>query len=470
MSFRTRRVSFAQNLRKAQEPRWSATEILAPPPCPPFRVATHSHCGRLTLAGRRCIHEAKVCLRHSPIKVLLAQAAKTMQLTPPPATTMTTESPPPVDKEDSRLTQPAESVGHNQGQRRRHRRHWFLFLSCLFLTAGIWRASASGLAIWLGPQRSGGVWAVLPLGDGWVAAGTYGNRIYLNDGKKVRTIPYPRPLQVFPDQRGGAYVLGMLATRLDRIEPSGNLRNAVTFPFRFLITSVLAEPGGVWIAWQNRNIIPLRAQGKWAMPEVSAFRWCIKWFPGDLNWMDLHPTYTPLACFKDEWRDETAGIWQLLATDNRLFVVNDEAETVTCIEKQSGRLLWKMATLPRPTGAVIWEDRLLVSSAHAGAIEAYSLSDGQRIWPQPSTIGRGVSGMTLLGDKVAAVDFMHDRVLLLDPSRGTVVKTIQVDGGPRALAPLGDGLLIGLDTVARLVRLDSSWHKERVWDFAAEAK
>jgi hypothetical protein len=112
---------------------------------------------------------------------------------------------------------------------------------------------------------------------------------------------------------------------------------------------------------------------------------------------------------------------------------------------------------------------LLVTSAYAGTLEGYRLDDGERVWPQPRAIGRGVTDLTLVGDKIAAADPVHNRLLLLDPSGGTVLQEIRLDGAPRALAPMSGGLLVGLDTAAKVVRFDSVWRQRQIWKLRSGA-
>ncbi len=64
---------------------------------------------------------------------------------------------------------------------------------------------------------------------------------------------------------------------------------------------------------------------------------------------------------------------------------------------------------------------------------------------------------------------MHNRLVLLDPLTGAVLKEIRLDGAPRALAPLEDGLLVGLDAAAQIVRLDWSWTEKQRWNLWPEA-
>jgi hypothetical protein len=343
-----------------------------------------------------------------------------------------------------------------------------MFLSLVILAIGIWRASGSGLALWLGAQRFGGIRAMLPVASGWLAADVYRNQIYVSQDAQLLAIPYPRPLQFFPDQNGGAYVLGMLASRLDRIDSNGRLREALILPSKFYVRAALAESGGVWMVWHSRRRALKSTKANWYMPEIATFRWCLDWFGGLLDGRRFYPRDRGFACVEEQWHEETAGTWRLLATADRLLVVNDEAETITCLSKETGHLLWKVPTRPRPTAAVIWHDRLLVSSAHADTVDAYRIDDGRSAWAQPASVGRGVADLALVGDQIAAADFVHDRLLLLDPSSGTVANELPVAGAPRSLAALPDGLLVGFDAIAKVVRFDRDWRGARTWDIAAE--
>ena len=75
-------------------------------------------------------------------------------------------------------------------------------------------------------------------------------------------------------------------------------------------------------------------------------------------------------------------------------------------------------------------------------------------WRAPRAIGRGLSDMKFFGDKVVLTDVAHDRLLLLDPLSGQLFKEIALGGAPRTLAVVDDGLLVGLDSAAQIVKLD----------------
>jgi hypothetical protein len=344
-----------------------------------------------------------------------------------------------------------------------------LFLAGLFLAVGLWRAGASGLGIWSSSQRNGGVRAVLPVGRGWVAASTYANRLFFASDTKISAVPYHRPLQLFSDRHGGTYVLGLLGHRLDHLGPSGSWQDAVVFPEKVFVTTALAEPNTLWVVWYARKPVKQAEKTAFYMPELATFHWCIQKVRQDRIVGEFTPGLVPFACFNAEWHEETAGIWRLLASENRLFVINDEAETVTSLDKWDGHILWEASTEHRPTGGVIWNDRLVVSSAHAGTVEAYDLSNGKRLWPEPRLIGRGLTDVALVGDEIAATDFVHNRVLFIDPLQGTVARDMPVAGSPRALAPTDGKLLVGFDAVAELVQFNHEGHQDNTWFLPTES-
>ncbi len=347
-------------------------------------------------------------------------------------------------------------------KRRPHLGRLFLWTTLGLLALGIWRYHASSGALWSLSQRDGGVTDVLALGDRVVAASLWGNRLVsCHDGGSLKFLPYDRPIQLLPDGYEGAYVLGLLSNTVGHLNSAFQIDRRTEFPPSTAITAVLSEPAGVCVVGYDRRRADERPKEVIYLPEISRFRWYVRCFTGMLPEGDARLDRGGTEYTNDRWHEETGGVWRLAATRDRLIVVKDQAETINCLARDSGRLLWQASTGPRPTGAVIWGDRVLVASGQAGTVEAYRLDNGGRVWPQPAEVGRGLAGMALFADKIVMTDVVHNRLVMLDPVSGLVTKELKLDGGPRAMFVDADGLWIGLDSASALVHLDWAWRENK---------
>ena len=155
------------------------------------------------------------------------------------------------------------------------------------------------------------------------------------------------------------------------------------------------------------------------------------------------------------WHEETVGIWHLLRNRDRLYVINDQAESVNCLDAEGGRILWRAATSRRPTGAVIWADRLVVCSAQAGVVEAYRLDNGGRIWSKP--VAPGLSRMIQFDKRLVITNRILDRLHVVDPLDGGLVSEVKVPGAPNAIYAADGKIHVGLDSLNQIVSFDSSF-------------
>lgn len=339
----------------------------------------------------------------------------------------------------------------------------FFILSMLFLTLGLWQASATGLIQWSSEWRQGGIWDIQTIEGGFVVASLYADKVIVRLNERQKEYDFAKPIRLFSDGKGGVLAVGMHSPRLGHIGPTGEWKGESYFAGQYVVSAALVEKEDAWLVGFRKGRADNRRKKHFYAPEYAVFKWFLMPFPDRIPRQRIHiGGLTSMVIYDhEEWHEESTGIWRMLANQDHLFVVNDLAESVNCLSKGNGALVWRASTPPRPSGAVIWGDRILVCSAQAGVVEAYRLDDGGRIWSRP--FGRGLIDMALFFDKVALVDYVHDRLLLVDPLEGVLVKEVEIGGGPRAIAADGNTLLIGLTVADEVVRLDAAWREvERI--------
>lgn len=346
-------------------------------------------------------------------------------------------------------------------KRRLHDGRLFFFLAVLLLAGGVAVALDSGSVIWSHAQRTGGINDLIVLRDGFAAARLYRNEISVYCRGRVLTHAYPNPIQLEPDGRGGAFILGLFARQIGRLTPDGQFGVPTSFPYKYVLTGVLAEPDGVWVIGHNKHRLKEKEKDVFYMPEYSRFEWLVYYFERELPRSLLLVRPAPWRYDNEVWHEESAGIWRILATQHHLYVINDQAESIHCLSRRTGEIIWRAATPPRPSGTLLWGDRLVVASAQGGVVEAFRLDNGGRIWR--AQLGVGPVDMASFAARIAVTDRVNDRLLVIDPIDGGVVKERRLTGAPHALATDGLTLLVGLDSTAQVVRLDSALNeRERI--------
>ncbi len=353
---------------------------------------------------------------------------------------------------------------HNGSTRRLLDGRLFFYLAVLLLAAAIVVALDNGAVVWSRAQRSGGINDLIVLRDGIAAARLYRNEISVCRRGKVITHAYPNPIQLEPDGRGGAFILGLFARQIGRLSPEGRLGIPTSFPHKYVLTAVLAEEDGVWVIGHNKHRIADKDKDVFYMPEYSRYEWMVYYFEKELPRSLLLVRPAPWKYDNEVWHEESAGIWRVLATQHHLYVINDQAESIHCLDRKVGRILWRAATSPRPTGALLWGDRLVLASAQGGVVEAFRLDNGGRIWRTQT--GAGPVDIAWFEGRIVVADRVHDRLLALDPLDGGIALERRLTGAPHALAADGMTLLVGLDSTAQIVRLDASLDERERIDLA----
>jgi len=332
-------------------------------------------------------------------------------------------------------------------------RRFFFILSGLLLIGGIVAGNSSGFTVWSRSFHQGGIFSLAGTDGTLVAAKFYRDQVQVLARDKLTALNWPKPARVVAGD-GVFYVIGLLNNKVACLTPNGNLRAETEFPANYVITALLPDRKGTWVAGYRKRRIDDRPKEHFFLPEYSRFEWFVEFHERGLPAGPVRFSHAARRFDQQAWHEESGGFWRLLEQGGQLYLINDQAETITCLDKERGRIIWQAATPPRPTGAVIWGDRLLVCSAQGGVLAAYRLDNGGTIWNK--ALGRGLADLALFQNKIAISDMIHDRLLLVDPLNGMVVNELGLAGGPHALLSDGDRLAVGLDIADEVVWLDST--------------
>jgi len=338
------------------------------------------------------------------------------------------------------------------------------FLALLFLLLGTWRASSSRLAVWSHSVRHGEWTDLAALSQTPVIAGLYDDRVLIGVPPECSETTFPRPLRLLPDGRDGLFVVGLLTNRIGRIRVDGQVRPDTELPVNCFLTGILAERDGVWLTGYFSERIADGPKKTIYMPEYGRYRWFVLHEPLNLPTGRLLLPADRWVYDNETWHDESGGTWFLLSTERELLVVNDQAESATCLRKATGEILWRAETPPRPNGALLWNDNLIVASAQAGVLDFFDLRDGAR--QRRVEIGQGIADPVLFGGEIVVADWRTDRVLGVDPATGRVRKIRTLKAGPHLLETVDDELWIGLPTINRVLRLDKNFQEIGRWNWS----
>jgi len=340
-------------------------------------------------------------------------------------------------------------------------------LALVMFALSLWRAHDTGMNVWSHARRYGGLQQLIQTSDGLAAVQLYRDRVLWIQNSRVDGLSFERPMRLVPDGEGGVYVLGMLSSKVGRILPDGVRGNDTVFPANYCITALLPEDDGVWAAGYRLGLAEDEAKDIFYFPEYHKHEWFLQWFPGKLPSGEVR--LRDAIRFEDEvWHEETAGNWHLLATHDRLLVVNDQAESIHCLTRSGDHVIWRAATKKRPVAAVRWGDRLIVASGQSGVVEAFRLDNGGHLWSM--NVATGLVDMIVADNVLIAADRAHDQLIVIDPLEGKVVREVDLAGGPHGLLLDGGNLVIGLDSANRLVWLNRKFKTEKQLDLAAEVR
>lgn len=336
-------------------------------------------------------------------------------------------------------------------------------ISLLFLSLGVWRASSSRLAVWSHSLRHGEWTALAAVAGAPVLAGLYDDRVSIGALPQDSAMVFPRPMRLVDDGQSGLFVIGLLSNRIGRISADGHVRPDTELPVNCYLTGILADGDKVWMTGYYRHRIPNQPKQTIYMPEYGRYRWFVVNVPLEVPSGRLQLPADQWVYDNEIWHDESGGVWFLLSTERNLLIVNDQAETVTCIRKTTGEILWRSDTAPRPNSALLWGDELIVSSGQAGVLDFFNLQSGKR--QRRIEVAKGITDMAWYNDELVTADWQANRLLGINPGAGEVRTIRSLSSGPRLLAVQGEELWVALAAVNRVTRLDRSYREIGHWDW-----
>lgn len=344
-----------------------------------------------------------------------------------------------------------KNTGQHNLRRSIEGRLGFLFL-VLLLGAVAWRAADRGTVVWSEFTRAGEPGDIAVAGQTIAIAKTADDRVQVIDGESSTDVEFPRPLRLAPDGTGGWYVAGLLSAELGHINPRTGEFSLTEFPSGVVIAGVVAVARDIWVAGYFRHRVDNVDKKYIYLPEYGDYRWFAVRYSGGVPAGRAVIAPKPDISGTVEMHEESGGAWLLLADADAVFVVNDQAETLTRIGQRNQQVEWSVQTPARPTAAVLLDDVVLIASARDGVIEALDGLDGARRWR--ADVPRGITDMVLFDGRVILCDWRGDRLSLFDVAKRSAVSQRRLAGGPRRLVADGEALWVLLSTANEVVRLD----------------
>ncbi|MDP8224698.1 MAG: PQQ-binding-like beta-propeller repeat protein [Candidatus Lernaella stagnicola] len=332
-----------------------------------------------------------------------------------------------------------------------------------------WRLSVTGEGVASHQARAGEITDIAYLGEQNAVARLRFGEVLISGPGAIKSVAVDRPLQLVPDGKGGLFVVGLLGREVHQLDPDGTVRTVAQFPSSVFVTGVLADRDTIWVAGYFRSRYESRPKKHVYLPEHSQYLWFALSFEDGLPDGRVNVPESPRIRGVTRWHEESGGRWTLLADETRLYIVNDQAETLTAVDKQTGGIVWQQEIDPRPTGALRWRDRILIPSAQAGRVCAHAVDDGRILWQ--AEIGAGLTDIAYFGERVFVTDWRRSRLVTLGPENGATETDIHISGSPRYLAVRDGELAVWLSAAGQVVTLNAAGSETgRVSLFGGDAK
>jgi hypothetical protein len=328
----------------------------------------------------------------------------------------------------------------------------FFFVTFLLLAlAGTWRFATTEDATWSLAVRHGQITDLDSTKGRLVFTRLLADEVAVVREDWEVTFPAHRPVRLVSDGHGGHYVLGLLSNEVTHLGSQGEMLGVTTFPESVFITGLMAEAKLVWVTGYFKSRYEERPKKYIYLPEYSRYLWFVQRINYVLTPGDQQIPERPSIHGVTRWHEESGGSWLILGDYRALFVVNDQAETLTRVDGVGESILWTSPTAPRPTAALQVGERILVLSSQGGVAQMFNTETGGL--EAEVKVGEGVTDVALFGEGLVFSDWRHNRLVVAD-STGLPIETIALPGGPRSLSAEGDSLWVALDAANELVQLN----------------